>query len=147
MQALIFCGVQASGKTTFYAERLLKTHVRIGMDLMRTRQRERRFLETCLQSGQRFVVDNTNPTAGDRRPYLEAAKAARYEVVSYYFETSPEAALARNARRDSAELIPVAGVLGTFKRLQPPTPAEGYDAMYSVHIAEVGGFVVSETAA
>ncbi len=147
MHAVIFCGIQASGKTTFYAERLLKTHVRIGMDLMRTRHRERRFLETCLQTGQRFVVDNTNPTAADRRPYLQAARAARYEVVSYFFETSPGAALARNEQRSAAEIVPVAGVLGTFKLLEPPYHAEGYDAIYSVRIAEGGGFVVSESTA
>jgi hypothetical protein len=35
---------------------------------LRTGHRERRFLETCLETGQRFVVDNTNATAAERRP-------------------------------------------------------------------------------
>lgn len=142
MQAVIFCGIQGSGKTTFYAERLLNTHLRIGMDLMRTRRRERRFLDTCLDTGLRFVVDNTNPTIADRRPYLDAARAARFELIAYFFDTNPSAALTRNARRTGRELIPAAGVLGTYKRLQPPGPAEGYDAMYVVRVTGVGGFTV-----
>lgn len=40
MQALIFCGIQASGKSTFYCQRLLNSHVRISLDLLRTRHRE-----------------------------------------------------------------------------------------------------------
>ena len=142
MQAVIFCGIQGSGKTTFYGERLLKTHLRIGMDLMRTRHRERRFLDTCLETGLRFVVDNTNPTISDRRPYLDAARAARFELIAYFFDASPSDALARNAQRTGRELIPAAGVIGTYKRMQPPGEAEGYDAMYVVRVAGDGGFAV-----
>ncbi|MDL2321544.1 ATP-binding protein, partial [Desulfosarcina sp. OttesenSCG-928-B08] len=66
MEAIIFCGIQASGKSTFYLERFFKTHVRISLDLLRTRNRENRFLSLCLETGQHFVVDNTNPTRSDR---------------------------------------------------------------------------------
>ncbi len=37
MEAVVFCGIQGSGKTSFYRERLLATHVRISLDLLRTR--------------------------------------------------------------------------------------------------------------
>ena len=144
MQAVIFSGAQASGKTTFYVERFLATHVRISMDLMRTRHRERRFLETCLQTGHRFVVDNTNPTAAERRPYVDAARRAGFAVVGYEFRTSAGAALERNGRREGPAQIPVAGLLGTFKRLEPMGEEEGYDAVLVVEIAEAGGFVVSD---
>ena len=144
MQAVIFTGVQASGKTTFYVERFLATHVRISMDLMRTRHRERRFLETCLQTGQRFVVDNTNPTGAERRPYAQAALEAGYELIGCEFRTSARDALARNARRAGSAKIPVAGLLGTFKRLEPLRAAEGYARVLVVEIAETGGFEVSE---
>lgn len=60
MEAVIFCGVQASGKSGFYRERFFRTHVRVSLDLLRTRHREKLFLHLCLESGQRFVVDNTN---------------------------------------------------------------------------------------
>ena len=87
MQAIILIGIQATGKTTFYARHFLKTHVRISLDLLRTRHREARFLETCLETQQRFVVDNTNPTVADRKRYIEMARDAGYEVVGYYFQS------------------------------------------------------------
>ena len=49
MQAVIFIGIQATGKTTFYVQHFLNTHLRISLDVLRTRHREARFLETCLQ--------------------------------------------------------------------------------------------------
>ncbi len=145
MQAVIFSGIQASGKTTFYVERFLATHVRISMDLMRTRHRERHFLELCLATGQRFVVDNTNPTVAERRPYVDAARQAGYEVVGYQFRTAPRDALDRNQRRAGRARIPVAGLLGTYKRLEPMRHEEGYGQVLVVEIGE-GGFVVSAPA-
>jgi predicted kinase len=81
MEAIVLCGIQGSGKTTFYRERFLDTHVRVAMDLLRTRAREQAFLELCLRTQQRFVVDNTNPTAADRRRYVEPARAAGFRVI------------------------------------------------------------------
>jgi hypothetical protein len=38
-QAVIFVGMQASGKTSFYRQRFFETHLRISLDMARTRQR------------------------------------------------------------------------------------------------------------
>ena len=76
-EAIIFIGIQGAGKSTFFRERFFDTHVRINLDMLRTRTREKALLEACLQSGQSFVVDNTNPLAEDRKRYLEPARAAR----------------------------------------------------------------------
>src|SRR5918998_1033254 len=43
MEAVVLCGVQGSGKTTLYRDRFLDSHVRVSMDLMRTRHREAGF--------------------------------------------------------------------------------------------------------
>src|SRR6185503_3095740 len=56
VEAVIFCGVQGSGKTTLYRDRFLETHARISMDLLRTRPREAAFLRTCLEAGLRDVA-------------------------------------------------------------------------------------------
>ena len=78
MQAIVFCGIQASGKTTFYRERFFDTHVRISLDLLRTRRREQLLLAACLEGRQPFVVDNTNPTIAERARYVVPARAARF---------------------------------------------------------------------
>jgi predicted kinase len=134
MEAVVFCGIQASGKTTYYARHFLHTHVRISLDLLRTRHRETLFLEACLDSQMRFVVDNTNPTREERARYVAPALARRYRVVAYLFETDTAAAIARNADRGGRQAIPVSGVLGTRKRLEPPSLDEGFEAIYAVRL-------------
>ncbi len=142
MQAIILIGIQATGKTTFYVQRFLKTHVRISLDLLKTRHREARFLETCLQTRQRFVVDNTNPTAAERKRYIELARDAGYEIVGYYFQSRVQGAQERNSQRTASEQVPVKGILGTYNRLEVPSYAEGFDALYYVRIAAGGEFTV-----
>src|SRR3954452_7168550 len=127
MEAVILCGVQGSGKTTLYRDRFLETHVRISMDLVRTRAREAALLRTCLETGQRFVVDNTNPTPAERRRYVVPARAARFRIVGYLVEVEEAEALARNAERPGRIRVPPAGVLGTARRLIRPTLEEGFD--------------------
>ncbi len=138
MEAIVFCGVQASGKTTYYAEHFLHSHVRISMDLLRTRHREALFLRACLESQMRFVVDNTNPTRAERARYVEPALARGYVVVAYLFETATEEALARNAARSGRRAIPVSGLLGTRKRLETPDTAEGFAEIHHVRLGRAG---------
>src|SRR3954468_12509152 len=98
VEAVILCGIQAAGKTSFYRDRYLDTPARITLALLRTRHREALFLETCLCSGQRFVVDNTNPTVDERRRYTAPALAAGFRLVACLVDVAPSEALARNAR-------------------------------------------------
>jgi predicted kinase len=143
MQAIIFVGAQATGKSTFYQRRFFNTHVRISLDLLHTRHRESVFLSACLDTQQRFVVDNTNVSVSERSCYIPLAHQRHYEVIGYYFESSATAALERNASRTGKERIPDIGVLGTFKRLEKPTFAEGFDRLYSVTLAD-NDFCVEE---
>ena len=144
MEAVIFVGLQASGKSTFYRERFFRTHVRINLDMLKTRHREKRLLEVCIETGQRFVIDNTNPSVAEREPYIRAAKSAGFRVACYFFESKIEDCKRRNAARLGEEQIPIPGILGARSRLQVPTRAEGFDEMWFVRIAETGGFVVEE---
>ena len=97
MQAVIFVGIQAIGKSTFYLRRFFRTHVRINLDMLRTRHRERLMIQACADAKQPFVADNTNPTLADRERYIGAAKAADFKVIGYYFRSDVDAALAYNS--------------------------------------------------
>jgi len=140
MEAIVLCGVQGSGKTTLYRERFLETHVRVSMDLLRTRQREAALLAFCLDTRQRFVVDNTNPTPADRRRYVEPARAAGFRVIGYLVEVEPAEALGRNAEREPRRRVPASGVAGTARRLQRPVPEEGFDELWHATAARGGGW-------
>jgi AAA domain len=144
-EAVIFCGIQASGKTTFYRERFAATHTRVSLDEIRTRARERALLERCLASHTPFVVDNTNATRAARAPYIAAARAAGFRVVGYFFRSDPKKAFERNRKRPGKEAIPAGGLFATAKRLEPPTMDEGFDSLHVVEIADAGGFVVKQS--
>lgn len=140
MEAVIFCGIQGNEKSSFYKERFFKSHMRISLDQLHTRNKESQFLKTCFFTHQQFVVDNTNPTIAERQRYIQMANQARYRVLCYYFETDLVSALERNNNRIGKEYIPVAGIKGTYKKLQVPTYTEGFDQLYTVRI-EGGSFV------
>jgi predicted kinase len=144
MQAVIFIGIQASGKSTFYRERFFTTHVRINLDMLKTRHRERRLLQMCLETGQPFVVDNTNPARAERQGYIEASKQAGFRVVGYYFQSKVEDCKRRNEQRPGPERIPVPGIIGAAGRLQLPHRSEGFDELYYVRIDESSQFAVEE---
>ncbi len=143
MEAVIFCGPQASGKSTFYQERFFSTHVRINLDMLRTRRREQALLEACLRAGQRFVVDNTNPTVKERAIYIEAAKAAHFTIRGYFFTADMADCLQRNALRIGKARIPDKGLMSTFARFEPAHHDEGFDTLFHVTMTE-GGFAIEE---
>src|ERR1700753_462910 len=120
MEAVIFCGIQATGKTTFFKEKFFKTHVRISLDQLNTRNKELRFIETCILTSHPFVIDNTNPSPEERAKYIAIAKTNKFKVTGYYFQSRLTDALERNNKRSDKEKIPEAGVVGTYKRLSLP---------------------------
>lgn len=143
MEAILFCGIQATGKSTFYIERFFKTHVRISMDLLKTRYRENLFMDACVKTQQAFVIDNTNPTKAEREKYIQVAKQYNYKIIGYYFSSNLTEALARNASRLGKDYIPEVGVKGTYKKLQLPSREEGFDALYFVELT-ANGFEIKE---
>lgn len=132
MEMLLFTGIQASGKSTFYRERFFDTHLRISLDLLKTRHRESAFIQLCCATGQRFVVDNTNVTRAERTAYIEAAKRSGFRVIGYLFEPDPQGAFERNRSREKKHVVPAAGLFGTLKRLERPQHNEGFDELYRV---------------
>lgn len=135
-EAVIFVGVQGAGKSTFYRKRFFDTHVRISLDMLRTRRREQLMLEACLEAGQSFVVDNTNPAAADRARYVGPSREHGFQVIAYFFDVPLCDAMRRNERRLGRLKIPAPGVAGTFRKIQPPTVEEGFDCVYTVRVIE-----------
>ena len=144
MEAVIFVGVQGSGKTTLYLERFFATHVRLSLDLLRTRRREQLLLAACIEAKQPFVIDNTNPTVEERARYIAPAIAAGFRVVAYHLDLPIAVCIKRNAVRQGKQRIPAPAIYGTRKRLQPPTLAEGFQALYTVRLGEEGELVIEE---
>lgn len=132
MEAVILIGIPGAGKTTFYRERFFDTHVRISLDMLKTRERERYLLGACLAVRQPFVVDNTNVLAAERAVYIAQAKASGFRVIGYYFQTPVRAAIARNSKRSDKKPLVVPAILRAYKRIEEPSVAEGFDELYAV---------------
>ena len=143
MQLVLFTGIPAAGKSTFFRERFFDTHVRINLDMLRTRHRERVLFTACLDAKQPVVVDNTNLARADRARYIEPAKAAGFEIVGYYFRSVLAESRERNAQRSGAAEVPDRGLLGAAGRLETPRPDEGFDQLYYVRI-DGAAFVVDQ---
>lgn len=142
MELIIFIGVQASGKSSYCLLHLAHSHLRINLDMLRTRHRENMIFEACLASKTKTVVDNTNPTKADRARYIQRAKNAGFKVIAYYFETDLNSTLERNSHRMGKANIPEVGVRATYNKLEVPTPDEGFDQIFKIKIIGKGEFSV-----
>lgn len=143
MNGVIFIGLQASGKSSFYLNNFYKSHLRLNMDMLRTRHRENILFNACLESKQPVVIDNTNPTKAEREKYINGLKEHRFEVIGYYFSSNLTECIQRNASRKGKERIPDVGLKGTYNKLELPEYTEGFDKLYYVTMKN-GDFTVEE---
>ena len=132
-RCILFTGLQASGKTSFW-QQYFPDLAHVNLDTLHTRTKERILLAECFASGASFVVDNTNPTRKDRERYISRAKENGYRVIGYYFQSSISACKERNSRRTGKALLPVSALAATHRTLELPGWDEGFDELYYVRI-------------
>ncbi len=130
----VLIGLQASGKSTFYQCHLAKDFVRVNLDTLKTRHRERLLIEECRKNGRSYAIDNTNPTRADRARYIAPAKEDGYRVVGYFMESKIRACMERNAHREGAARVPEQAIAATSNKLELPSLDEGFDELYFVRI-------------
>jgi predicted kinase len=131
-EAIIFVGLQGSGKTTYFYKQFSKTHQHISRDVQKTFERELALMRDCLAAGRSFVIDDTNATPVSRAVLIREARAAGYRVVACFFDTPVRTAIGRNNHRKDKKPIPVPAILRAAKTLQKPTLDEGFDEIRTV---------------
>ena len=132
-QAIIFIGIQASGKTTFYNRMLADdNYAHISLDELHTRNKENLALTECLECGRSFVVDNTNPEISTRAGYIRKAKEHGYRVIGIFFQSIVRDCVKRNEERGGK--VPSVAIACTSNKLQLPSKSEGFDELYFVKI-------------
>jgi predicted kinase len=145
MELVIFVGLQAAGKSSFYRTRFAETHTLVSKDLLRnSRNRQARqltLIDQALRRGESVVVDNTNPRVEDRSPIIMLGGEFDARIIGYWFEAPFSECLRRNARRPGRARVPDVAIHATKARLVPPLEAEGFDALFRVRLAG-GGFQV-----
>jgi predicted kinase len=140
MELVIFVGLQASGKSTFFHERFAATHEHVSKDLFRNNRnpnrRQAQLIEDALEEGRSVVVDNTNPTLEDRRALIELGGEYAARIVGYYFDASVRECLRRNEAREGKARVPDVAIYATAKKLVAPSMQEGFDALLCVRLSE-----------
>jgi predicted kinase len=142
VESVILIGIQGSGKSTFFEEKFADTHVRINLDMLRTKNREKVLLEACLDAKIKFVIDKVNASREERASYISEAKRFGFRVIGYYLRSDLNSALERNSRRTGKARIPDKGLFDSAKRLQIPSYEEGFDELFYVWIDDQSIFVV-----
>lgn len=144
MQLILFIGIPGTGKSSFYKMRFYRTHLRLNLDMLRTRHREQLLYTVCLESKTQVVIDNTNLTKAQRARYITLAREAGYEVQGYFFESRVADAKVRNALREGDERLPDGAIHGASGRLELPSMDEGFDKLWFVKLAEENQFSVED---
>ena len=130
-ELIIFVGLQASGKSTYYHTHFAATHVHVSKDLMKNARNrdatQAKMIDEALAKGRSVVVDNTNPTPAVRAPLIDMGRRHGARVVAYYFETTVKDAVVRNRQREGKARVPDVALFVTAKKMVPPGFAEGFD--------------------
>lgn len=136
MDFVIFIGLQATGKSTFYRTHFAGTHDLVSKDRLRNNRnparRQRKLLEEALAAGRSVVVDNTNPTRAERLDLIALGRSFGACLLGYFFQSRLVDCLERNRRRTGKEGVPDVALYATRKRLELPSSAEGYDQLFFV---------------
>lgn len=146
-EVAVLVGLQAAGKSTFYAQHLADRYVLVSKDLFprgaRNKQRRQMHqIHEALSAGSSVAVDNTNPSPDEWGPLVAAGHAHGARVIAYWFPPDAAGSLRRNAARQGRERVPDVGIHATLKRLRKPSRADGFDAVREVRFDDRGGFEV-----
>ena len=148
LELIIFIGLQASGKSSFYQRQFAAIHAYVSKDLLRNNRgparRQQQLIEEALQAGRSVVVDNTNVTLGDRAELIRLGRLYDATIIGYYFESQVSQCLERNRERTGKARVPDVAIFATLKKLVHPSYQEGFDRLFYVRLSEDGMFRISD---
>src|SRR3954463_1730673 len=100
VELVIFTGLPAAGKSTYYREHFAATHVHVSKDLMpnatRRDEKQLKLVAEALLAGKSVVVDNTNPSVALRAPLIAVGRRHEARVIGYFFDCPIRACIMRN---------------------------------------------------
>ena len=133
---VLMIGIPGSGKSTFYRQRLSTDFVRVNLDMLKTREREKELISRCFSEGKSFVIDDTNVTRQLRESFILPARRQGYRIVGFYMRSSVSECAARNRQRTGAARVPDHVIANMSNRLELPSRSEGFDELYYVELRE-----------
>ena len=141
--AVIFIGIPASGKSSFYNRFFKEEYTHINLDTLHTRGKETTLFTKCILNGDSFVVDNTNTKKSDRLRYITPAKEAGYSIIGFFFQSILSDCIVRNNTRSGKAHISDIAISSKSKELELPCIDEGFDDLFFVKLND-GDFIVEK---
>lgn len=151
MEFIVFCGIPASGKTTFQ-EKFFPNHQIISKDRIsksRRDEKQDRLINFALTNHRDVVIDNNNTEREQRTHLIDlvrngfGADATKVAMKLYYFGADIEGSLQRsrerNLTRTKRKQVPDFVVRGFLNHLDVPNVEEGFDEIYHVSISKTPG--------
>lgn len=146
MDLVIFVGLQAAGKSTFYRRFFGATHRHISKDLLPRgsdkETRQRKLLAEALEGGLSAVIDNTNATRESRAALIEIGRIYGARVIACFFPPELVDSLERNRARSGRARVPDVAIHATAKLLAPPSFEESFDEIFIVRSLGDGDFSI-----
>ncbi|HWZ17569.1 MAG TPA: ATP-binding protein [Ktedonobacteraceae bacterium] len=142
MELIILMGLQASGKSTFSRTQFAETYEHISKDLLKSsknknkNQKQAERIVRAFQEKRSVVVDNTNVTMQDRLLLIDIGRSYDATIIGYYFQPDVLSSRTRNMQRTGKAQVPEKAIFITAHKFEPPSYAEGFDALYYVRIGK-----------
>jgi predicted kinase len=138
-KAIILIGVYATGKTTFVTM-YLKNIARLSIEEKNSRRTQQSVQNLCNEKLP-FVIDGTNITKKDRKPFIEILKKNGYEITALYFCSVTRECILRNRKRPNA--VPDKKITDMAQIIELPSFNEGFSEIF--YVDNLGGeFSVEE---
>jgi|GEM_PF-1439050 predicted kinase len=129
-EIIVMVGLPGSGKSSYMKEHFEDTHIRINLDMLKTRNKENQFIVACLHMKHSMVIDNTNITIEERKKYIDYAKQYNVPIKAVYIARDVKTCISQNKTRSKS--VPDIVIYTKNKKLKIPTINEGFDEVIVV---------------
>ena len=133
---VIFVGLPASGKSTYFKRYLEQTHILVSKDLMGSSKNKDKIQAEmlCLHLGSNkdTVVDNTNVSKAIRAPLVALAHDLGQKVEIYWFDTPAKICIQQNELRSGKARVPNVAIYTLAKKFEQPNDSEGADKIVRI---------------
>ena len=131
-ELIIFIGIPASGKSTFYIKHYLGSHIHINLDTLKSRSREWALFTTAVAYDSDIVVDNTNINKEKRARYINYVKTRGYTIKCVNFKASAKDCNLRNIGRKAE--VPKGVIERFLNDYEEPSHAEGFNHIETIMV-------------
>ena len=127
-EVIILIGPPGSGKSTIANS--LPEFTLISQDILKTKSKCIKHMNTALKNGERVLVDNTNPKRDKRKDYIDIAKTYNKKVLAVVINITKEQSMFLvnyRCKKNKNIRVPDVAIHIYYKNFEKPIKGEGFD--------------------